>query len=579
MKNILIIVVLIFLNITELSAIDNKYPNIDLTYTKQQLEAHILKYQLQKDTVGLAYTYWAYSKNQEKGEFLNESPLVNLRKSMEFFKALKDSSNYYNTKGAIGSYFMDRPFIKKYAKEYIENATSYFKKTNDYHSEIGHLINLANIIIHENNFEPALLILNRCDSLNKLIKVDEFGYFGRIQSSYADIYARQGKFEKAIEYSNSSLKIAREKKIEWLEGLSLYILGRSMEGLKKYDKMLAYLMQSLEVTKRNINHIQLRKEVYESLKNYYLLKNNPKMALEYTIKAKESIEIIYFSKIESDLRSFSEYQLIEEQRMIISKIALDKKLVEVENDKLKSKQKLYLIAMLVGLSFLILLAILFINWRRVVKLKAIQTNKNIHIETLNALINGQELERVRVAQELHDGLGTMLSRMKIMVGKGADTIKINQMIDETCTEVRVISGNLQPNSLANFGLIKAVEELVNKQKSTTPNIIFQYFGQQFELVNKKALMVYRIIQELLANSLKHANSEEILVQLIFGDDKQLTLTVEDDGVGFDENNIKNDSSGWSNIRSRVNFLEGFINLHTHKNSGTSVTISIPNTEN
>jgi signal transduction histidine kinase len=147
------------------------------------------------------------------------------------------------------------------------------------------------------------------------------------------------------------------------------------------------------------------------------------------------------------------------------------------------------------------------------------------------------------------------------------------MIDEACAEVRNISGNLQPNTLSNFGLIRAIQDLVFKQNSTEPAIIFQYFGEPFEIGNKKSLMVYRIIQELLANSLKHAQATEILIQVIFSEDKNITLTVEDDGMGFDEEEVKTDSNGWTNIRSRVNYLNGTINLYTDK--GTSVTISMP----
>jgi signal transduction histidine kinase len=88
------------------------------------------------------------------------------------------------------------------------------------------------------------------------------------------------------------------------------------------------------------------------------------------------------------------------------------------------------------------------------------------------------------------------------------------------------------------------------------------------------LMIYRIVQELLTNSLKHASANEILIQIMFTSES-LNLTVEDDGVGFDERKTKTASSGWHNIKSRVNYLQGTLNLHTDPTAGTSVTVSIP----
>ena len=135
-------------------------------------------------------------------------------------------------------------------------------------------------------------------------------------------------------------------------------------------------------------------------------KKNYIQAYSYAIKTKQTLETIYFSKIESDVRSFNEYRLLENQKIIISKIALEKKLAEIELDKLRSRQQLYIVTIILTLLFLLLFTYIFINRRRLSRLKAIQIDKNLHIETLNALINGQESERVRVAQELHDGLGT-----------------------------------------------------------------------------------------------------------------------------------------------------------------------------
>ena len=218
----------------------------------------------------------------------------------------------------------------------------------------------------------------------------------------------------------------------------------------------------------------------------------------------------------------------------------------------------------------------YFSRQRFNRLDAEKVKKNIQIETLRALINGQEIERLCISQELHDGLGTLLSRIKFQT-ENINTSKdqIAEMIDDACAEVRIISSNLQPNALTQFGLIRSIDDLILKQNSTSPNIIFQHFGKEFEISPESSLMIFRIIQELMTNALKHADASEILIQLVYQEERTLTITVEDDGKGFDDSKAQPENNGWNNIRSRVNYLHGIITLHSEPTAGTSVTISIP----
>jgi signal transduction histidine kinase len=569
--NIVLFFLVIFYNNS--LAQPNHYPYLDATFSKAELENKLQEYGNNHDTLGMAYTYWAYAKNQERGNHLNESPITNLRKSMECFLIVKDSNNFYKVRGEIGSYFMDRPFIKQYAKEYIEGALKFFRQKKFYDNELEYLINLANIYIHENNFVKGKEHLERVEFL--LTKVKNETAIGRLESSYSDFFSRQKQFDKALLHAQKSLEIGKKLNIDWLQALSYYISAQCMKGLNRPDEMLDLLLKSKKITEGNINLLQLGIEVNEEIRQFYFLKKDFPKSYEYAMKIKESTQALYFSKIEGDVRSFNEYHLLEEQKMIISKIELEKKLAESEIEKLKANQQLFIAIIIVTLMFFMLTIFAFFSRQRLNKLKNQELNKNIYIEKLNSLINGQEQERLRVAQELHDGLGTLLSRIKIFSSTGMSNEKMVNMIDEACSEVRTISGNLQPSSLSKFGLIRAIQDLINKQNVKSPEIIFQHFGEPLKMDNNKNLMIYRIVQELLTNSLKHSNATEILVQIVFSDDQNLTITVEDNGVGFDEQESNEESQGWPNIRSRVNYLEGNINLHVNKNEGTSVTISIP----
>jgi signal transduction histidine kinase len=568
------ILVLFFLNIVQFDPLiaQNKYPSVGAFYTKYQLDSMLKKFQSSHDTLGLGFTYWAYSKNEEKTGSINNSPIINLRKSMECFQAANDLQSYYNVRGSIGSFLMNHVFMKQFAKEYIQDAVKYFRKNNKASMELDHLVNFANIYLHENNFKEALPILERAEFLNKTVNNES--YAGRLHSAYSDYYSRQGRYNEALIHIDKSYDIAKQLKIEWLEALSLYFKSKCYMNLGNQDARLEALMASLNVVENNINQNQLKMEIYDNIQDYYFKKKNYIKSNEYAIKAKLTLEKNYYSKIESDLRSFSEYNLMEKQRLIVSRIELQKKLTDIELEKVRFRQYMFLGLLILTLISLALLFIAFLNRKRIGKLKAVELEKNMQIGTLNALINGQELERQRISQELHDGIGTMLSRIKVLMGKGTPIQNLTQMIDDTCSEVRSISGNLQPHTLANFGLIGALEDFASKHSISTPAIIFQHFGEPTDLGINKNLMIYRIIQELVTNSLKHANAKEILMEIIFTKEN-MTLTVEDDGIGFDEKTLKTDSNGWNNIRSRVNFLQGQLNLNADVNTGTSVTIDLP----
>lgn len=550
----------------------DQYPDWTLVFTKVQLDSLLQKYEKEKDTLGLAYTYWSYAKYEEHSNVPDISPMATLHKSMEFFLAVGDSVNYYNIRGAIGSYYMDRIYIKKFAKEYIESSVNYFR-INDWPSlEIGHLVNLANIDIHENKFEHVIEQLERAEMLDK--EVDDESFTGRIHSAYADYYVRNRDFHKSLEHAEKSRMIGEKLEIGWLEALAYYLKAASFRELGLQEKRIDALLKSLEIVEGNEILYQLKKEIYDNIRDYYFYKKDYENAYKYANTTLRMVEKIYTSKIESDLRSFSDYNLIEKQRITVAKLALEKKLAENEIDKLETRQKMYVGILFFTLLILALLVIAFMNKRAINQLEVNQANKNSQISTLNALIEGQEKERERIAQELHDGLGTMLSRIKILMGKGATQENTVGMLDDACSELRNISSNMQPSNLTNFGLVKALQDFVLKQNRDEPNIIFQHFGEAKDLGKNKNLMIYRITQELLTNSLKHAKAKEILVQIIFSEET-VNLTVEDDGIGFDETKITENSNGWNNIRSRIDYLEGMLNLHSDHETGTSITISIP----
>lgn len=201
------------------------------------------------------------------------------------------------------------------------------------------------------------------------------------------------------------------------------------------------------------------------------------------------------------------------------------------------------------------------------------------------MLEGQEHERERIAHDLHDSIGGLVAAVKLQVenlpvpktGTGEKEnegiLKIKALLDETAAETRLIARNLSPRSLSQFGLINAIRDLtVRVSNPNGPVITFHSFGDFSDLEEQFSLICYRIVQELLQNSLKHAKAAEILVQLTRSD-ATLALLVEDDGIGFDPQTVLH-GMGTGNIEQRVQFLKGDVNVQAKPGQGTSTLITI-----
>lgn len=201
---------------------------------------------------------------------------------------------------------------------------------------------------------------------------------------------------------------------------------------------------------------------------------------------------------------------------------------------------------------------------------------------MNSMIAGQEAERKRIAKDLHDGLGGLLSTIKTYFSTlrrenitHADTVlhtKTNELIDEACVEVRRISHNMMPYALSLSGLEDALTDLGEslRQDRIQPTLEIHKIPAMDEA---KSVMIYRVAQEIISNIRKHAGAQNVLLQILAYRDI-LTLTIEDDGQGFDTGQ-KYAGMGLSSIMSRVDFLDGRMDIDSQPGKGTTITIEIP----
>lgn len=283
------------------------------------------------------------------------------------------------------------------------------------------------------------------------------------------------------------------------------------------------------------------------------------------------------------------------------KFDTEKKEHEIAEQKLiiekKNKERSRILYGLIGLGVLSVLLFVFFRYRLksqktiANQTEAIQQQKITELQQTNKLlamssmIEGQEAERLRIAKDLHDSLGGLLSTVKahfttiqheiVQLEEFNLTAKTNTLIDEACTEVRRISHNMMPQALSISGLKGAVEDLANQLSEQGFETTIEISKLPEGMDSTREVMIYRLLQEVISNIRKHAKASTVLIQLI-GHDDDLTIIVEDNGQGFNyEEQVANGGLGLKSINSRVQFLDGTINWDTQLGNGTVLNVTIP----
>ncbi len=239
----------------------------------------------------------------------------------------------------------------------------------------------------------------------------------------------------------------------------------------------------------------------------------------------------------------------------------------------------------VMISILMLGSLIFIKRIFNIQKRMEELRKENESRVLSAIVRTEENERLNFSKELHDGLGPLLSSVKMAISAyGRNDQQVNEkvlanaekLIDESITSLKEISNNLSPHILNSFGLKKAVRSFISKlpvienlRINFDTNIEDQRFTYNIEVI------LYRVICELITNSLKHAEAKNVFISLM-SDQNAVTLDYLDDGVGFDSDMIEfsDKGMGFSNIKSRIKSLNGTFKIYTKQNEGVRVNIMI-----
>jgi len=358
--------------------------------------------------------------------------------------------------------------------------------------------------------------------------------------------------------------------------------GRALFLQKKYNDAITITSEALEKLKTTGSHLRAElveanktmADSYEAIGDYRnaLVHKNRYIFLNDSLMKKDKIDMV--NRLEVRYRIIEKDKALAEQKLQLAK---------VENS-IRSRNLLIAV-----IALLVLFSIAgFRLWRR----------KNIHkqrlqqeridnlqqkmeIERLNATIDGEEKERTRIARELHDGIGALLTGAKMnfeLVKKSnqyehnPDFIEGIKLLEDTASGLRETAHNIMPEILMQEGLSNAVRSFCERMTGKGGTAIsFQTLGSLENMDATFDLPVYRIIQELIQNIRKHAKATTALVQMNFHDDGGVDITVEDDGVGMDVSTAKKTNGmGLKNIQQRVKQLGGRIDINSNIGKGTSV---------
>jgi two-component system, NarL family, sensor kinase len=493
---------------------------------------------------------------------------------------------------------------------------------------------IANVYGDNNDYERAIENLKIAVSYSKgdypesnLYKAANLGNIGynyyllaRSLNEHTPNYHKKYRSAllKSIYYHHLSFELPGLNKSIYWKTKDAINLCLSFIALPNLDSSM-YYFQYTEATINKVNELDAKceheynrgkiyeykhdylkaKQAYEASLAYahklnyqeYILENNLSLYRITKILGNYKEAIQYFATYSSNKDSVLTSKKLVEVMQLQTDYEINKKNLELQK---KSNNNKILIGLFTGLCVVSFLGFKNFKNRQLVgkQKEALQAQKIIELEkdkqlfAVDAMLKGQEDERNRIAKDLHDGLGGMLSGVKISFNNLKEKIHLQaenslqfdnsiNKLDETISELRKISYNLMPEALLKFGLIDAINDFCTSTMQATQIIIaFETLGTTRELDSTAKIYIYRIVQELINNSVKHAKPSRILVQMTTAASKIL-ITVEDNGKGMDANKMEHSKGiGIGNITHRVNYFKGNLTFENNVPHGTVVNIEL-----
>ncbi len=518
------------------------------------------------------------------------------QKSVEYYIKAQPILEELNDKQALsifysnisGCYFP----LKMYRKslEADEKAIRLSEEMKDTPTMAMTYLNAAVVLTKTGDFERAFSYYEKSFQFSNISGNSQFKC--KALHNSADLLIHMAQYDNAITRADQGLKLAKHLQFPSGIALSQYALANANFHLLKFRIAEKFAIDGLSIAKENNlpEETQLLLEVLSKIE--IGLGNIEKSEIYYQAYTKLT-DSLFDINIAASIHGLETLYQSEKKQKEILQLQKDK---QIQNLSLEQKATFNYFLLAIILAFLIAA---FLTYRTIRSRNALvhkeallqqqyirELEKDKQLVAVDSMLKGQEDERSRLAKDLHDGLGGLLSGIKFSLGNIKENLIMTpdnmsvfdrslDMIDTSIKELRRVAHNMMPEMLTKFGLDEALKEYCSTINSTMlVTVKYQSVGMDSRIEKSVEIIVYRIVQELLNNTMKHASATEVFVQLI-KDENRLSIVVEDNGKGFDTSLAnENKGAGWINIRSRVDYLKGQLDIHSEPGKGTLVNIEI-----
>ncbi|WP_158546173.1 tetratricopeptide repeat-containing sensor histidine kinase [Adhaeribacter pallidiroseus] len=540
----------------------SNYPAALIRYRKALQIYRKLNY---KRGIGACYTNMG---NLYRYQSKFDSALIHYQFSIDFFKKYRQWDALALAYGNAGGIFMQMQQPEK-AKLYFTPGLLYAEQAGDSSLVSRALINQGTVLIKLNKMKEAVDTYNK--ALKIAAKIDDYYALYLANINLADYYKQKKQYTKAIDYGQKSLTWALKLDTPYDVADIKRIIGDLYLANNNPEKAQTFYLQAISVSEK-IKAPEISAAAYAALQELYAIRKDYQKAYKYQKLAQQYQDSMLGEK---------QLKFLNELEVKYQTAQKDKELVQKQLQLQKNQQ---FIVYSVGAAVIALLValLLYLHFRHKNKaylrqLKEVEQEKEIMV--LQALMQGEEKERTRIARDLHDEVAGMLAAAKMhmnaLVLQAKEIIQhkgyhqVVDLLDEATISVRKTAHNLMPEVLMQHGLDEALRRFCSNISNDKLLVVAYYSWGDFErFAPNFELSVYRIVQELLNNIIKHAQASEAMVQLTL-QDHMLSITIEDNGVGFDPAKLSQKGTGMSSIKSRVHALQGKIDIDSEPGQGVS----------
>lgn len=501
---------------------------------------------------------------------------------------------------------INKPDARKYLAITLNTMSAVYMRMGRIHTALEYLKQVERIC-RENEFtdELSMALRNQGETYTQLKQYDRaeekykdafqlYKKNGTIQSSasaatlksgYANLKLKQGKPAEAIVILQGMNGQHTKYRTEHTDIAPNYTLGSAFLQLKKYPEAEHYLLKALEKT-TELNVSDNLNNLHKALADVYEATHRPEKALYHFKLYQQLQDSLLSNERAKDISEVeAKYRTAEQNSMIAAKeLQLSK-----QKEKLHRQEKIILGTVIAAL---LLIAFFWIKTKLSKQKQHLQATQiqmlkqEQRISQLKAVMTGEERERNRIARDLHDGIVSQLMGIKLhfraALRQTGETLHnrdefeaVLQHLDDATQDLRKTAHNFSPETVLQAGLQDALAAYCDQMaKSSCIEIIFQPFLKQ-EITNKDLqVTVYRIVQELVQNAVKHADCNRIIVELNV-EDNVLHLEVEDNGRGMNvEKTASYTGIGLQNVQNRVQSLGGEVHVDSKKGEGTNICIEL-----